>query len=287
MRRVCRFNVQGNAGGRPSGRCSGSRCAPPRSSLDRTMAEIFQKQDSMANILLLHGLAGSAHSTWAPPGWLDILSEEGHQVLAPDLLGHGDAPKPHDPQEYRDLARWVRQFVDEQARFGVPCVGVGFSLGARVLLEWALQEPDRFSGLVLLGIGDNAFVRSDASPLVDQLRGSAGQPIGSAPSAFVQHLVEIIERDAPDPLAIAALLEAQADSAIAPSDLAGLETPVLIGFGANDTVGNPEPLRRALPHARVQMIHRCDHFATPSRFETMDAVIRFVDELERLPGGPA
>ena len=47
-------------------------------------------------VLLVHGFATSAARTWGDNGWIDLLGDAGRQVIAPDLLGHGDAAKPHD-----------------------------------------------------------------------------------------------------------------------------------------------------------------------------------------------
>ena len=54
-------------------------------------------------VLLLHGFAASADRTWRDNGWVDLLGDLGRDVLAVDLLGHGDADKPHDPAASADL----------------------------------------------------------------------------------------------------------------------------------------------------------------------------------------
>ena len=50
--------------------------------------------------MLVHGFASSFERNWREPGWSDLLSEAGRQVIGVDLLGHGLADKPHDPQAY-------------------------------------------------------------------------------------------------------------------------------------------------------------------------------------------
>ena len=54
-------------------------------------------------VLLVHGFSTSARRTWQEPGWIDLLTEAGRRVIAPDLLGHGDAEKPHDVAAYREV----------------------------------------------------------------------------------------------------------------------------------------------------------------------------------------
>ena len=73
-----------------------------------------------------------------------LLEDAGRTVIGVDLLGHGDAPKPHDPAAYADL---TERLVDALPAEGA-VDAVGFSLGARTLLELATRaagalRPDR------------------------------------------------------------------------------------------------------------------------------------------------
>ena len=120
-------------------------------------------------VLLLHGFTTSARRTWHEPGWVDLLTEAGREVIAPDLLGHGDAPKPHDPAEYDAVEQLV-----EDALPPSPVDGVGYSAGARILLVLASRDPDRFGRLVVGGIGKSLFERREGNPILDALQGTAG-----------------------------------------------------------------------------------------------------------------
>ena len=53
-------------------------------------------------IVLLHGLATSSARTWGETGWLDLLADAGRETVPIDLPGHGVAPKPHDPEAFRE-----------------------------------------------------------------------------------------------------------------------------------------------------------------------------------------
>ena len=55
-------------------------------------------------VVLVHGFGTSFELTWVHNGWVDLLADEGREVIGVDLLGHGGAPKPHDPAEYADHA---------------------------------------------------------------------------------------------------------------------------------------------------------------------------------------
>src|SRR5215218_6911909 len=111
-------------------------------------------------VVLAHGFAGSGRTTWADAGWLELLADEGRTALAVDLLGHGDAPKPHDPEAYAGLAAHLAGLLPDE-----PVDAIGFSLGAATLLQVAMEEPSRFRRLVIAGIGDDNFDPPDAEPV--------------------------------------------------------------------------------------------------------------------------
>src|SRR6478752_5171217 len=81
----------------------------------------------------------------------------GREVIGVDLLGHGTAPKPHDPAAYADLTVRVLEALPEE-----PVDAIGFSLGAMTLLRLAARSPERFRKLVLAGIGRNVVEPDEA-----------------------------------------------------------------------------------------------------------------------------
>ena len=92
-------------------------------------------------VLLVHGFATSAARTWGENGWIDLLRDVGREVLAVDLLGHGEADKPHDPAAY---ARLEADVVDRLP--DAPVDAIGFSLGARTILTIAAPQPHARAG---------------------------------------------------------------------------------------------------------------------------------------------
>src|SRR5581483_1122143 len=60
-----------------------------------------------APVLLVHGFASSFERNWREPGWVDLLADAGRSVIEVDLLGHGNAAKPHEPEAYADLEAGV------------------------------------------------------------------------------------------------------------------------------------------------------------------------------------
>ena len=98
-------------------------------------------------VLLLHG---TAPGTTADGNFAQLIPAlPDHRVLAPDLLGFGASPKPLDV-DYGP-ALWARQgWAVLDARGVDRAVIIGNSMGARVALTMAAQQPARTRGLVLL-----------------------------------------------------------------------------------------------------------------------------------------
>src|SRR5688572_3162279 len=96
-------------------------------------------------VLLVHGLASSFDLNWREPGWVDLLSDAGREVIGIDLLGHGKADKPHDPAAYANVADDIAAALPDEGQVQA----VGFSMGARLLLEVAGEQPDRFERIVV------------------------------------------------------------------------------------------------------------------------------------------
>jgi pimeloyl-ACP methyl ester carboxylesterase len=218
-------------------------------------------------VLLLHGFATSAARTWGENGWLDLLSDTGRTVLAPDLLGHGTAPKPHDPAAYTDLRAGVAEVLPDG-----PVDAIGFSLGARTLLEMAVERPERFRRLVVSGVGANLFRSEGTDTIVQALRGE-----GDTANPVARYFAGLAAHPDSDPVALAALMEARG-RAITAEDLAAVTCPTLVVLGDNDFAGPADPLVEALPDARLVVLPRTDHFATPKSFKFMEAALGFIED---------
>lgn len=98
-------------------------------------------------VLLIHGLAGSS-KTW--DAVIPTLAEQ-YDVIAPDLLGHGESAKPRGDYSLGAFASGLRDFLAMMEIDSVTIVGHSF--GGGVAMQLAYQYPHLVDRLVLVGSG--------------------------------------------------------------------------------------------------------------------------------------
>jgi pimeloyl-ACP methyl ester carboxylesterase len=107
----------------------------------------FRRAGSGPSILLIHGMAGSSR-TWRET--MPLLARD-FDVIAPDLLGHGESAKPLGDYSLGAFASGLRDLL---AVLGVEhATVVGQSLGGGVAMQLAYQHPEICERLVLVGSG--------------------------------------------------------------------------------------------------------------------------------------
>lgn len=215
----------------------------------------------------MHGFASSFHHNWQETGLSYLLEDAKREVIGVDLLGHGDAPKPHDPAEYADLGARVVDVLPPSGQVDA----VGFSMGARTLLEVAAAHPDRFDRLVLAGVGENLFVSDrDGEPIAHAIETGDGGPGGIA-ALFVQ----FASGSGNDPKALAACMR-RTEPPITAEQLARITCPTLVVIGDKDFCGPADRLVALLPNATHKVLRNVEHFATPKDYGFIDATLEFL-----------
>jgi pimeloyl-ACP methyl ester carboxylesterase len=99
-------------------------------------------------VILIHGLAASNYDwVYLTPG----LIKMGYQVVAPDLIGHGNSSKPKDPAcytfcaLYQNFIEWIDAFDVEQE-----LTLIGHSMGGLIALLYASEHADAIQKMVLI-----------------------------------------------------------------------------------------------------------------------------------------
>lgn len=217
-------------------------------------------------VLLLHGFATSAERTWREPGWVDLLADAGRTVIAPDLLGHGAAPKPHDPEAYAGVEDAVTSDLPDE-----PVDAIGYSMGARIVLTLAAREPQRFRRIVLAGLGANVFRSEPGDAVARAVEGDY-----PAENRVLEHFHQLGTADGNDPAALAAFMR-RTSPPLSADDLGRITCPVLVVLGEQDFVWPADELVAALPDARFLPLPKVDHFGTPKDFTFIDEALGFLD----------
>jgi len=96
------------------------------------------------SVVFVHG-TGQDHSIW--PLFIKHFSRT-HNVLAPDLPGHGRSAGPA-LQSVEQMADWVAEAI-QAAGLGSAAV-IGHSLGSLIALDCAARHPDRVRAIALVG----------------------------------------------------------------------------------------------------------------------------------------
>jgi pimeloyl-ACP methyl ester carboxylesterase len=107
----------------------------------------YRRAGKGETVVLIHGLAGNSRT------WKDVMPTlaRTHDVIAPDLLGHGESAKPMGDYSLGAHASGLRDLL---LTLGVSSATiVGHSFGGGVAMQLAYQYPEMCDRLVLIGSG--------------------------------------------------------------------------------------------------------------------------------------
>ena len=197
-------------------------------------------------VVLLHGLFSTAEMNWIRFGHAQLLADAGFEALMPDLRGHGDSAKPHDPAAYPPdvLVRDAEALV---AHLGIEHYDLaGFSLGARTAVRGVLAGlAPRKLALGGMGLEGLAGWQRRQGFFLDVIAGYGTFRPGY-PHYMAQQFMKAMDVDRE---AARLLLGSTEDTA--PAELARVTMPTLVVCGAeDDDNGSPDALVAALPDAR-------------------------------------
>ena len=201
-------------------------------------------------VVLIHGYFSNGYVNWVKYGHAAAIAARGFRVIMPDLRGHGDSEKPHDPAAYPPDVLADDGFA-LLAHLGLTDYDLGgYSLGGRTTVRMLARDatPERavVAGMGLDGVlhagGRNGHFRRILENLGTFSRRS---PEGKAET--------FLRSTGTDPQAVLHLLEANVDT---PREkLAAIDTPVLVLAGADDDDNGPaEALAAALPRGQAARV---------------------------------
>jgi epoxide hydrolase 4 len=242
-------------------------------------------------VVLVHGWAVSVY-LWRHN--ILPLAAAGNRVVAFDLPGHGLSDAPQDAGRYT-LAAFTATLHEFLDTLGIPrCAIVAQSMGGKVAVRFALDEPARVSSLQLYGpVGFGLIPPWQAlAPLLPDIPGDL--PSRLVPRRlveFVQHRVygklgwftarDVDEYWAPTqfPDVVRAQLRMLKEFAWAPwepAELARLAVRTQVVFGTRDRTVRPvhaERLSAALAQGRLVWIEDGGHVVMEEAPERVNAMI--------------
>jgi 2-succinyl-6-hydroxy-2,4-cyclohexadiene-1-carboxylate synthase len=246
-------------------------------------------------LMLLHGFTGSG-AQWVS----QVEACAGRfRTIAVDLLGHGHSDVPADPERYRmercvaDLRTLLDGLRVERACW------LGYSMGARVALAFALAHPGRVRALVLEGVApgiEDPFLRrqriADDEALADRIeRGGVEpfvddwmrQPLFASQARLGKAFLAAARasRCANSAVGLANSLRGMGTGAQEPlwGQLATLAPPTLLVVGEEDGKFRAiaETIVRRTPRATIAIIPQAGHAAHLENARAFNAcVLRFL-----------
>jgi pimeloyl-ACP methyl ester carboxylesterase len=225
-------------------------------------------------IVLVHGFVANLRANWVATGWIDVLSPL-RQVIALDCRGHGESDKPHDPAAYA-----AHEMTDDVVRLmdhlGVATADLmGYSMGAGTALRAAVRHPQRFTSVILGGIGDvqrrggrrpgvgEALLADDPASITD--------PVAKAFRLFADGLKA-------DRKALAGYQQSDR-MPVERAELAAINVPVLVVNGSQDTLaGDAHEMVAAIPNARLVVLPGKDHMTAVADQEFKETVVAFLKQ---------
>jgi 2-succinyl-6-hydroxy-2,4-cyclohexadiene-1-carboxylate synthase len=250
-------------------------------------------------VLLLHGFTGSSES-WNE---LSAALHDRFTVAAMDLPGHGHSGAPDDPGRY-SLTRLADDVAAVLDALDAPTASVlGYSMGGRAAVRFALAHPDRLDALVLESTSPGI---TDAEARLERRRADAEvasllerdgilafvdqwerMPLWASQSALPKERREALRRQrlAQSARGLALSLKgAGAGNDIAVLDRlagGGITAPALLVAGALDGtyVEHARLMGRHLPRAQVAIVPDAGHavhLEQPHAYATL--VKRFLEE---------
>lgn len=221
----------------------------------------YTDQGSGDGVVLIHGFAASAEENWGRSGWVSMLTRAQRRVVTLDLRGHGLSAKSHDPAAYSieacadDVWRLTRQLDLKKPDL------IGFSLGARVVLNLLAKYPDKYLLGVLCGAGGRWLEPSSRDPNALPAAFEA-EDVSAITDDMARRFRQFADGQGQDRLALAAVGRGLAQRAdrLDRDALAAIRNEVFVAAGRSDELaGDPYPLAAALGRAKSAIVPGCGH----------------------------
>lgn len=204
-------------------------------------------------LVLIHGFVSTGYVNWVKYGHAARLAEAGYRVVMPDLRGHGDSARPHDPAAYPPdvlvddgFALLEHLGIGPGTSFDLG----GYSLGGRTTMRMLVRgcAPDR---AVIAGMGlDNITTTGRSTAWFRKLLTNYGSFAHGDPEFMAQAFIKTVDGD---PEALLRVIEASVDTSR--EEIAAVAVPTLVLMGdQDDDHGSGSDLAALLPHGTYRTV---------------------------------
>jgi len=227
-------------------------------------------------VLLIHGFASNVSTNWIYPGWVTTLTNAGYRVIAYDNRGHGQSQKLYDEADYGapimagDAQRLLEHLGLAEAHV------LGYSMGARIAVFLALQNPQLVRSMIVAGMGIN-MVRGFGAPgpIAAALEADSADDVASITARSFRLFAESTGGDLK---ALAACIRSSREK-ISEETLADLFVPTMVAVGSKDVIGgSASALADLIPGAEALEIPNRDHMKAVGDKVFKAGVLRFLRE---------
>ena len=222
-------------------------------------------------VLLIHGYFSTATVNWVRYGHARTIAARGFRVIMPDLRGHGDSAKPHDPGAYPPDVLADDGFA-LVSHLGLTDYDLGgYSLGARTAIRMLVRgaTPRRavLGGMGLEGLIDTAHRGDFFRRVLTQL--------GTFDRSTAEWMAEaFLKTVGGDPVALLRVLDTFVDTAR--GALATIATPTVVVSGADDRDnGSAEELAAVLMDGRCVVVPG-NHMSAVTKVDLGAAIADFL-----------
>ncbi len=234
---------------------------------------VYRERGEGRPLVLIHGYFSTAVINWVRYGHAAAIAARGRRLIMPDLRGHGDSAKPHEPAAYPpDVLADDGFALIEQLGLADYDLG-GYSLGARTTVRMLARgaTPRR---AVVAGMGlDGILHAADRSTYFRRILTHLGTFERGSPEWMAETFLKTVGGD---PEALLQVLGTFVDT---PREaLARIAIPTLVLAGADDNDnGSAAELAAELPAGRYAVMPG-NHMSAVTKPELGMAIADFLGE---------
>ncbi|MHA2007488.1 MAG: alpha/beta fold hydrolase [Promethearchaeota archaeon] len=232
-------------------------------------------------IILVHGWGSDLNQSWVESGWVKILKSI-RMIIALDCRGHGRSEKPYDQKlySYNIMAQDIINLMDHLNL--VKADIFGYSMGALMAVHLLGHHRERFTSMILGGIGDESEESKDAQFIADALRAKISSQITNPIGHAYRDYVDSNPNNDREALALSALQMWPEGYPIQLGgvDLPNVDIPVIIINGEDDYpyVNSDKTLAKAIPGSQLVRIPNKNHLTAFIDQRFKEVVLEFLKQ---------